>query len=194
MQEQMRAYLARAVNIPESEWQFILPFLTYRSLEKNEHFIRAGEVAGEVAYIYQGLLRMYCVTQDGEEFNKLFKFENDLIGGLRSLISGRPSLLSIEALEKSELLVLPYAIILQMYQRHSCWQELGRKIAEKEFLVKEKREDEFLFQSAAERYQEFKKDYPGLIERIPQYQLAGYLGVTPQALNRLLKGRKNEQA
>jgi hypothetical protein len=73
------------------------------------------------------------------------------------------------------------------YERHPCWERLGRKNAEYMFLFKEAREKELLLDSLEVRYQRFVKNFPGLAQKIPQYHIASYLGVTDVALSRVRK-------
>lgn len=80
---------------------------------------------------------------------------------------------------------------LPFYSKHPCWQTLGRLVAEKHFLAKEQREYEFLQLDVMERYNKFKEDFGPLMGKIPQHQIASYLGITPVALSRVLsKARK----
>jgi CRP-like cAMP-binding protein len=72
-------------------------------------------------------------------------------------------------------------------ERNPCWNTIARKYVETLFIEKEKRERRLLSEDAATRYLSFQKDYPGLEDKIPQYQIASYLGITPVALSRIRK-------
>ena len=89
------------------------------------------------------------------------------------------------------MLAVPFKEIQKLYQRHPCWNELGRKIAENFFIVKEQREYEFLLLDAKARYLNFIHDYADLTERIPQYHIAAYLGITPVSLSRVINSTKD---
>lgn len=75
--------------------------------------------------------------------------------------------------------------------RSKNFQRVYTSILEKTYLVKEKREAEFLLYNAAERYERFCKDYPDLVERVSQQHIATYLGIAPQSLSRIKKVRMN---
>ena len=83
--------------------------------------------------------------------------------------------------------MLPNQLLYKLYERHACWERLGRKNAENLALVKESREKELLLDSLEIRYRRFLKEFPGLADRIPQYHIASYLGVTDVALSRIRK-------
>jgi CRP-like cAMP-binding protein len=113
--------------------------------------------------------------------------ENGFAGSFHSLIRQQPCGFFIQALEKTETIVLPNRVLNEFYDRHACWEQLGRKNAEQLVLIKEAREKELLLDSLEVRYQRFLKEFPGLANRIPQYHIASFLGVTDVALSRIRK-------
>ena len=80
-----------------------------------------------------------------------------------SILVGEPSNFSIQALEETSIHVTDYRNIQELYKRHPAWQELGRKIAEDNFIVKTKREEQLLLYSAQDRYKNFCKNFPHLL-------------------------------
>ncbi len=173
------------VYIPKSEWEYFVSHLTECRFEKNDYLIRAGDVAQNFYFIIEGLVRFFYSTEDGKEFNKSFAMENGYAGSFHSLILQAPCGFFIQALERTSTLVMPNQLLRELYGRHSCWERLGRKNAENLVLVKEAREKELLLDSLETRYRRFLKEYPGLADRIPQYHIASYLGVTNVALSRI---------
>jgi CRP-like cAMP-binding protein len=117
--------------------------------------------------------------------------ENGYAGSFQSLVLGEPCGFFIQALERTETIVLPNRVLNEFYDRHPCWERIGRRNAENLALFKEMREKEFLLDSLETRYRRFLKDYPSLTDRIPQYHIASYLGVTDVALSRIRKKIKS---
>ncbi len=173
------------VSIPEDEWEYFVPRLRECRFEKNEYLVRAGDVAKNFHFIIEGLVRFFYSTEDGKEFNKSFAMENGYAGSFHSLVLQAPCGFFIQALERTDTLVLPNQLLRELYERHSCWERLGRRNAENLVLVKEAREKELLLDSLETRYRRFLREYPGLADRIPQYHIASYLGVTNVALSRI---------
>jgi CRP-like cAMP-binding protein len=173
------------VSIPESEWAYFVPHLAERRFEKSDYLIRAGDVADNFYFILEGLVRLFYSTEDGKEFNKGFAMENGYAGSFHSLVLQAPCGFSVQALESTQALALPNRLLRELYERHSCWERLGRRNAENLAIVKEAREKELLLDSLETRYRRFLKEYPGLADRIPQYHIASYLGVTDVALSRM---------
>jgi len=185
--EQFKHTVTKMVSIPEREWESFAPHLSERTFEKSDYLVRAGDVVENFYFIIKGLVRFFYCTEDGKEFNKHFAMENGFAGSFHSLVLNVPCGFFIQAIEKTETIVLPNRILNAFYDRHACWERLGRKNAEYVLLLKEAREKELLLDSLEVRYQRFVKEFPGLADRIPQYHIASYLGVTDVALSRIRK-------
>jgi CRP-like cAMP-binding protein len=183
--ERFRHSVPNQVSIPEAEWEYVAPRLMECSFERNEYLVSAGEIADNFYFIVAGLVRFFYVTEAGKEFNKNFAMENGFAGSFHSLVLGAPCGYFIQALEKTNTIVLPNQLLCELYERHPCWERLGRRNAENLALVKEAREKELLLDSLETRYRRFLAEFPGLADRIPQYHIASYLGVTDVALSRI---------
>jgi CRP-like cAMP-binding protein len=188
--ERFRHSVPDQVSIPQAEWEYVLPHLVERGFEKNEYLANAGEVVDNFYFILTGLVRFFYSTQNGKEFNKNFVMEAGFAGSFHSLVLGAPCGYFIQALERTNTIVLPNRLLRELYERHPCWECLGRRNAENLALVKEAREKELLLDSLETRYRRFMAEFPGLADRIPQYHIASYLGVTDVALSRM-RGRIN---
>jgi CRP-like cAMP-binding protein len=122
---------------------------------------------------------------DGREFNIEFYAENQFVSAFTSFLTQSPSEWRIEALETCEIFLISRSLLSQLYLRHSCWIEFGKLIFEQQTIKKCRREKSLLTQDAAGRYQLFQTEYRTIENRIPQYQIASYLGIAPETLSRL---------
>jgi len=184
---QLRTYLTTLAVIPEDQWVAAKPLISSQVLEKGEFFLRIGEVSRNFGFVVSGLIRRYFVDAEGKEHNNHFAAENKLIGSYESLMSGRPSQFTVEALEPCRLLVMNFDDLKQLSSKFPAWREASLRAAENILVYREGRESQLLGQSVAERYQAFASEFPELVRRIPQYHIASFLGVTPEGLSRLLK-------
>ncbi|ANY67762.1 hypothetical protein BBD42_15775 [Paenibacillus sp. BIHB 4019] len=116
--------------IPEEEEQAFKRLAVHKSIAKNSHFIREGEQADCIGICVSGLFRLYYTTPDGVEFNKSFCANNDFIAAYSSLLEIVPAFFSIQALMDSELIIIPYKDFQSLYDRHICWERLGRALIE----------------------------------------------------------------
>lgn len=162
-------------------------FWSERTFERGRHLVRAGNAMDDAYFIVKGLVRYYYLTEEGKEFNKHFATAGDFAASMHSFVLQAPSPFFIQAIELTDTIVLPNNRLRQLFDRHVCWERLGRRIAERLALLKEEREKAFLLDSLRVRYSHFLETYPDLVHRIPQYHIASYLGVTDVALSRIRK-------
>jgi CRP-like cAMP-binding protein len=183
--------LNQVAEIPPEQWLELCEMLEERTLKKGQFFLKEGDQANNVGFIISGYCRQFYVDSEGSEFNHGFNFENELMAGYPSLLERSPCRYTIEAMEDCELLVMPYEDFDEFYSRHPCWERLGRKVAERNYLLKMRRESAFLILDATQRYLDVLETQPEVIKRVPQYQLASFLGITASALNRIIKKLKS---
>ena len=177
--------LRRLAPIPPDQWAKLEGHLRPRSYAKGDLFIEPGQSSVEAGIVVSGLMRFYYTDTEGHEATKAFRGPGELVAAYAELLDKRPSRTTIEALEETELLVIPYERFTALYPLHSCWQELGRKVAEDHYRQRERREQELLMNSATERWEAFMKERPDLAGKLPQKIIASYLGITPVALSRI---------
>ncbi len=183
--ETLSAQLSKFSPFNEDELELLRPHLSTLRLKKGDLFAAEGKVATSVGLVLSGSLRHFY-TRDGLERTTYFYFENHLVGAYISCITGQASRLSIEALTDCELAVFPYAALKDLFARSHAWERFGRKLAEYLAIGLEERMVTLLLLSPEERYRELLnggKDK--IIQRIPQYYIASYLGITPVSLSRI---------
>jgi CRP-like cAMP-binding protein len=185
--QKLKNVIDTMADVPEEEWAYFSGNLTARCFHKNQLLIHADEPVTDFFFINTGLVRFFYLKEEGKEFNKAFAMENDFVGSFSSMISDTPCRYSVQALEKTEVLVIPVHIIQNGYNRHPAWERIGRRHAERVAVKKEIREGEFLLDPAETRYRRLLSDYPTLTSRVHQYHLASYLGITDVALSRIRK-------
>lgn len=185
--EHFKNYLNTLITIHADQWDFFKSKLQLLELAKDEYFFRQGERPTHIGFTLSGLLVNYYTDSKGDEYVKKFSSAGSPIACYGSLIHKRDANYSAKALEPTVLFTLKYATFLECYDRHPCWERLGRLIAEKLYLEKEFREESFLVADAKERYAHFCKYYPDLVQKVPQYLIASYIGITPVSLSRLKK-------
>jgi CRP-like cAMP-binding protein len=182
---QLIAILRSLIDLPDDEAIVATKLFQPSSLKRDEFFVRAGETPKAIAIVISGILRLYYVDPEGNEYSKSFCAENSFVAAYSALLLQQPSRLSIQALEDTKLLVADYTLFRSLSAAHPCWQALNCKIAEFLFVKKEKRESALLLDDATTRYLNFQVEYPGLETRIKQHHIASYLGIAPISLSRI---------
>ena len=180
-----RTHIEAFCKISDADWELLLPHLTIKTIRKNELFIAEGKKAFEVAFVTDGMFRQYY-TKDGEEKTTYFFFENHFMTSYISCITGKPSLVTIEALSNATYISFPYQVLQDLFEQRMAWQKFGRLIAEYLGIGLEERMVSLLLQSPEERYVDLlNSNKKKIIERIPQHYIANYLGITPVSMSRI---------
>ncbi len=190
--QQFHHLLTQLAPLPESEWQWLNTQLSPASLVRGEYLCEAGKRPTALHFLVSGVARFCYLTEDGKEFNKAFARAGELLGPLVALATGEPCTYFVQTLTECQSLRIPCQLVPAIYDRHWCWERIGRRIAEQTTLRKEQREKEFLLTSAKARYDAFNARYPGLQQQIPQKHIASYIGITEVALSRLIHSELNK--
>ncbi|MEO0895281.1 MAG: Crp/Fnr family transcriptional regulator [Bacteroidota bacterium] len=184
--EALNLYLQQFPHYTSQIFEDVLPFLRKRELHPGELFLQEGRVCREVALVEKGLLRLYYLNE-GKEITNCFCKENTLAASYSSFLTQQASDISIEAVETTQLIVLPYEGLQKMYDKHLFWQQMGRMAAEKEFVVNENHSRFIRDLSATERYLQILEQEKDLLQRVPLNYLAAYLQIAPETLSRIRK-------
>lgn len=180
----LRSAMDMLVPFTEDEWTVFREAFRERRVERNEVYLHAGDTAQRVGFVAQGLFRMVYHV-DGEERTKDFQHEGQFTGSLASLLIGTPARFSVVAMEPSVLLEIRREQLFDLSDRFPVWDRMRRNYAEQLFLYKEAREASLLLDSHEERYLQFLRERPDLLQRVPLKHIASYLGMTPEALSRI---------
>lgn len=188
---QMRETLSRWADLPDGEWEMLKSLFRARRIAKSEYVLEPGERPSEILFICSGLLRYfyagegYLEGKDGKESNKVFLTE----GSFTSPIAGCPLSLDprcgIQALEPAVILAADAAAFNSLYDRHPIFDRLGRKLGEWWLWQRESRARDFQTKDGLARYLSFTRRHGDLAQRVPQYHIASYLGITEVSLSRI---------
>jgi CRP-like cAMP-binding protein len=168
----------------DSELEIIMPYFEQKIFKKKSILLEIGKVSNEVFYLINGCIRLYC-EKDEEELSTYFFTENMFAGSYDSFLSRKLSKVAIETLEDCEVLVLSHESLESLYQVFPKMNEFIRKAIEQRFVLLHDLFISYLLNSPEERYLTLLKDRPELLQRIPQHQIASFLGITPVSLSRI---------
>ena len=161
-------------------------YLTEDSIAKNDHFLDFGEVSRHVAFIGTGLAMHYRL-HDGVEVPVDFTPEGEWLAYLTSFSQGTPSDMGIKALEDMRILRLSATNMQLLFEAQPKFMALRSFYTERSFMSNAQHSADLAMLTGKERYAKFMKEKPDLINRIPQYYIAAYLGIKPQSLSRIRK-------
>ncbi len=156
------------------------------TLAKGEFFLKAGETNKQIGFIRNGLVR-YFVYKNEEEATFIFSKENEFIADYQSFNQNVPTIQNIQAIEDCELLVINYAAVQHIFNNTKHGNLLGRITIEHRFGIMVNQLLSIYLQNQEERYKHFVATYSDLVQRIPQYLIASYVGVKPESLSKIRK-------
>ena len=188
MKELINKIKSRIHLSPEAE-EYVFSISKEKALPKGEVLIRQGQVVKKTFFVTAGCLRSYCTDKNGKEHTLQFAIKNWWISDYITLYTNNKSIVSIESITHSKILVIDNSKINEFYDEYPQFETFQRKNFEKRIAALQNRILSLLTLSASKKYHQFIKDYADFEKIIPNYQIASYLGITPQSLSRIRKER-----
>lgn len=181
----IKTYFNAISGLTEHTWEKVGSLFKSENLEKGQYFVKENEIARKIGFLESGVVRAFFVNNEGKEYNKQFFVGPSIIGAYSSLLTSQPNLIAQQALTDCVVYTCRYQDLVDLYDSHQEIERLSRKIAEYYFLEKERRELEIVLLDASKRYVIFQNEFPNLEQRISQYHIASYLGISATQLSRI---------
>lgn len=186
MMDKLIDKIKEITDFSDEDIHFFIQLLEEAHVSKGEHFLKAGQVSRYVGFINSGLMMHHQVV-DGVEIPADFTMENEWVGYLKSLTTNTPSEIYIKALEDTHLFLLSGNKMNELFQKQPKFLAIKSYYIDLTFIRNTQHAGNLATLDAKQRYYKFVKENPELNQRLPQYLIASYLGITPQSLSRLRK-------
>jgi CRP-like cAMP-binding protein len=177
--------IAKHVSLTSEEALLFLSKTEIRHYKAKTIIVTAGEISHYSYFVNSGLLRSFNINDNIVEHVLSFACEGWWIGDMYSLISQKPGYLFIEVLEDAEVVLLSKENQEILYQEIPKLERFFRILTENSLVAYQERLMDNLSLSAEERFDKFCKRYPTIIQRVPQKQIASYIGVTPEFFSKM---------
>jgi CRP-like cAMP-binding protein len=183
MQQKLFAFIAKYMTLTDEEKSVVGSLDIFRTVKKGTILLKAGERSRDSYFVLEGCIRTYYIV-DGEERTTSFYSELEALTP-PCVVSRTPSEYYISCVEDTILTVSDADLEVDMNSRFPRFETLCKVLSE-ELLAKERVEfDSFKTSSPEQRYLNLLRTRPDLVQRVPQHQLASFLGIKPQSLSRL---------
>ncbi len=182
--------LREMVRISDSELKEFLSRLKTISINKHTLVCKPGTYAKEVYYVNSGLLRVFVTDAGGVEHTIHFAMPHTFVSEYSSFLTQTPSSYSIEALQQSEVVVMPREAIEWGYEHIHSGNEIGRLIAEYYYVFQDNRIKSLFTQTPKQRYDNLINIYSNIHNLVPQHMIASYLGITAVHLSRIKRNAR----
>jgi CRP-like cAMP-binding protein len=174
-------------DFPEADLDKLVPLFEVRNFKKNQLVFRQSDIVRQTWFIQKGIFRQYYLSEEGKERNIYFVEEGKFSGEIMSFLFKKPTQFYMQALEDTETFFL----------NREKW-ELAFTTIPSLALYQLKQHAQFIFdlkeemgkagkETPDEKYRRLVRESPGLLQRLPQFHIAAWLGVTPETLSRIRK-------
>jgi CRP-like cAMP-binding protein len=182
----LKVAIQTMVSPTEEEMEMFLKCFTLKTYKRKEVVIEEGQVCRYIWFLNKGLARDFYYRNQAEHTSDFF-IENSFLTNYESFLTRKPSIGSIDALEDCEMLMISYDSLQKLYNESNVWEKTGRIIAERLFLRAKRRKDDLIANSPELLYLFLVQERPQVIQRVPQYYIASFLGISPEHLSRIRK-------
>ena len=184
---QLKKHILKHVQITEDDFLLYRKYFKSQKIDKKQYLSKQGDYCTFEAFVTKGCFRIFTTDEDGKEHTVYFAMEDWWIVDLDSIVNNTISKLSIQALENSEILLVDKADKEKLYKEATTAEQLFRKMSQKAIISFQRRLVRNLSMKAEERYLYFLKNYPKIVPRITNIQLASYLGISHELVSKFRK-------
>ncbi len=185
MKDILFQYLKSYTNAPDESLMDVIEQVPIKSFKKGAVLLEQGDISSKCYFVLKGLIRQYSIDVDGNENTSNFYSEKQVAAIYNPRCAQEASRYCLTCLEDSILLVGDLNNDTQMYSKYPFLETLVRKMMEETMANTQDEYADLLSSSPEDRYLSLLKKRPGLAERVPQNQLASYLGIQPESLSRI---------
>ena len=189
-----RTFIERYISLDDEEWELFRSTRSIKVFQKGDVILQQGDVCGELYFITEGLARGFMIDEKGRDFTWSIFFNdpnatvnNLFITDYKSFVRQEASSMQIEALEDTEAVVVSYEDLVSLSGKSEKGIEFTKLMAQEAYCYLHDLVIQRQIKSAQERFDLLMQKTPFLLEKVPQYHIATFLGITPQHLSRLKK-------
>jgi len=183
--DKLTTYIQEFGCMSDDEARILRSFFKEAIVKKKQFIVQPGFTAKTRNFIATGAMRAYVIGEKGEEHTILLGIENWWITDYDSYIFQQPASMFVVALEDSTIMQLPFEKEQELKKSNHSYEAFFRVRAEMSHTFQQKRLIDNLTLSAEDRYNSFAGAYPLIVQRVPQYTLASYLGMSTEFLSRI---------
>ncbi|MBL0686562.1 MAG: Crp/Fnr family transcriptional regulator [Sulfurospirillum sp.] len=197
MLTQYKTFIQKYVSLNFIEWNIVKSKFKIIHYKKGDVIHKIGNISTKLMFINSGLARGYTIDENGKDYTFTIYFNdknshmtNLFVVDYESFLTQTPSKLCIDAIEDCEVVSTSYKDMQFLYSNTKKGDRFGRLMSDEAYVYLHN----FIIQrqtlSAKERFEDFMHSTPHLLDKLPQYHIATFLGITPQHLSRLKKEYK----
>lgn len=185
--ELLLTHMSTAFPLIGKEVEELCTLFTERKIKRRGYLLQQGDVCRHFTFVVSGCLKMYTIDQMGKEHNLEFAIENGWATDLSSFYAEQPGNVYIEAIEPATILQISRPNLIYLYTHYPKFNSTFRIIIERKYIDLQNRVLQNISATAEDRYVNFTSKFPALASRLPNTQIASYLGITSEFLSKIRK-------
>ncbi len=178
-------YVNKYITLTKEEEACLLSKITSRKYLKGQYVVQQGDVCQHTCFVISGCTKTYYMDDEGQEHIVMFSIEDWWTSDIGSFITQTPADYNVQCIENTELIQFSYHKREELFQEIPKLERFFRQIIEKALVASQKRIVRSFSLTAKEQYLYFRSQYPKIEQRIPQYMIASYLGITKEFLSKI---------
>ena len=187
MKDVLIRYMKRFTDLSDDECERLVADVPIATFQKGTILLHQGDVPTKCYFVLSGCIRQYKVDEDGNDHTVDFITEEQSITILTKHHADGRSPYSLACIEECCLVVGDLATEQEQYEENPVLEAMTRDMMQEDMGTMRDAFASFMSSTPEERYQTLMEKRPDLVHRVPQYQLASYLGITPESLSRIKK-------
>ncbi len=184
MKVKLIEYISKFVQLDEKETEVILSEISVKNYQAGDILLKEGMISKISYFNLKGCVRLFYIVE-GEEKTTFFYTEEKFITSLRSFTEKIPSKHYLECIEDCTLALIPYDTEKQLLSKLPKLEVFARIILEQELANYQEMLSTYILSNPEQRYLNLIQNSPDLLQRVPLYQLASYIGVKAESLSRI---------
>lgn len=180
-------HIQEVVDLGEDDASKIIETFKLKRFDKKEILLHQGDVSQHMRFIVQGCIRSYYLNEREQERVLQFAIEGWWINDLYSFLTQTPARSTLQAIEPSMVLLIHRDSLKRLFQQIPVMERFFRLKIQSAYVALQERTMFNMSHSAEERYLNFRDKYRNIEQRVPQYMVASYLGITPEFLSSIRK-------
>ena len=181
------SHIRKYIDLDDHSVELLLKYITPLKLKRKEFLLKEGQVCQSIYFVEKGCLRMYFIDNKLNEQITQFALEHWWMADHFSFLDNKPSPYFIQTVEKSEILEISASSFEAMLRELPQMERYFRIVMQRAVAAAQLRNKYMYEMSKEEFYQHFSTSFPEFVQRVPQYMIASYLGLTPQYVSELRK-------
>jgi CRP-like cAMP-binding protein len=178
-------YINKYISLTEKETLFLISKVTFRKYLKGQYIVQQGDICKKQCFIISGCTKTFYMDAGGQEHIVLFAIEDWWTSDMGSFITQAPADFNVQCIENTELIQITYEDNEEILGKIPKLERFFRKIVESAYAASQKRIIRSFSLTAKEQYLFFKEQYPTIEQRVPQYMIASYLGITKEFFSKI---------